>query len=226
MSVKCGYCKKTGQTIAHVKACAVISPDVTVKKTLPTPIVMQEVPAPVAEPFIPAHRKAKMQLAAAQALAVAAPAAMVCTEGADNHGNTETAPLVAPAPVVKTGQDLELGMYQVKHEDGTVTIYKVKFNKAGTYKLAERLWITQKDFFNKEKGTWDTKPSGKFHFAKSMMAVLTSDNKMSDADAKAFHDMTKAKYGVDYGFCCVCGKLLTVKKSIANGIGPVCAKNF
>jgi hypothetical protein len=111
-------------------------------------------------------------------------------------------------------------MYQVTDVNGVQMIYKVKWNKTNTYKYAERLVITD--------GKWSKsgKPSGKFMYAGSMMSKLTSENKMTEEQAKAFHDATKAKYGVDYGFCCVCGKLLTVKKSIDAGIGPVCVTKF
>lgn len=128
----------------------------------------------------------------------------------------------APAPVVvKTGQDLDLGMYQMAHPvTGKMTVFKVKMNKAGTHKMAEALVITEGKYTNSGK------PSGKFKYAFGMMAKLTSDHKMTEAQAKEFHDATKEKYGVDFGFCCVCGKLLTVKKSIDKGIGPVCETKF
>lgn len=119
----------------------------------------------------------------------------------------------ADVPVaLKTGQDLDLGMYQTAD-----AVYKVKFNKAGTQKYAEKLLITMGK---------DGAPKGKFLYAYGMMAKLTSADKMDEAAAKAFHDATKKKYGQDYGFCCVCGKLLTVKKSIDAGIGPVCSSKL
>lgn len=121
------------------------------------------------------------------------------------------------ALTVKTGQDLDLGMYQVEG-----IIYKVKFNKAGTQKYAEKLLITKKKVWDETTQEYKIVPKGQFIYVYGMMAILTSAHKMDEAAAKAFHDATKEKYGVDYGFCCVCGKLLTVKKSINAGIGPVC----
>jgi hypothetical protein len=208
--------------------------------------IVEETPAPA--PAVPAHKAAKLAMFGTSGKVAVVP--VITTEqvaeiaASLNAGNAAAAAVVnegktsginfkalveankAAKAAVKTGQDLELGMYQVKHENGAVTIYKVKFNKTGTYKLAERLWISNKTVWDNASNTWKTVPKGTFHYASGMMAKLTSDNKMTDADAKAFHDMTKAKYGVDYGFCCVCGKLLTVKKSIAAGIGPVCADKF
>jgi hypothetical protein len=58
-----------------------------------------------------------------------------------------------------------------------------------------------------------------FEYAPGAMRQLTAAEKMTIEDAKAF--------GALYGTCCVCGRTLTDEKSIAAGIGPVCAgKNF
>lgn len=127
---------------------------------------------------------------------------------------------VAPKPVL-TGQAIELGMYQV---DGIV--YKVKWNKSKTYKYAEKLVITQTKVWDdshedEAEHHYVVVPKGKFAYT-AMMTKLTSEHKMDEAAAKAFHDATKEKYGQTYGFCCVCGKLLTDPKSVAAGIGPVC----
>ncbi len=57
----------------------------------------------------------------------------------------------------------------------------------------------------------------KFIYAPGAVKFLSNTHKMSLDEAKAF--------GVETGFCCVCAKFLTDPKSVANGIGPVCAKN-
>jgi hypothetical protein len=57
----------------------------------------------------------------------------------------------------------------------------------------------------------------KFIFASGAIRTIKSSDKMTLDEAKAF--------GVETGFCCVCAKFLTDPKSVANGIGPVCAKN-
>ncbi len=57
----------------------------------------------------------------------------------------------------------------------------------------------------------------KFIYAPGAVKFLSKPHKMSLDEAKAF--------GVETGFCCVCAKFLTDPKSVANGIGPVCAKN-
>ena len=37
---------------------------------------------------------------------------------------------------------------------------------------------------------------------------------------------TAVKYSVQTGICCHCGRTLTVLKSVAGGIGPICAKRY
>jgi hypothetical protein len=54
-----------------------------------------------------------------------------------------------------------------------------------------------------------------FVYAPGMMPLLSAKTKMTLEEAKAF--------GALYGTCCVCGRTLTDEKSIAAGIGPVCA---
>ena len=203
-------------------------------------VIIEDKPA---APSLPAHKAAKLAMFGTTGKVAPAVVEKEITATVAVMQESKTAS-PAPAPVInfkalveenkaakaatgKTGQDLELGMYAVKNEAGEITqVYKIEWNKYKTFKLAKMLVISQKQFFNKETSTWEWKPSGKFVYAKSMIFKLTEHNKMNDADAKTFHDMTKAKYGQDYGFCCVCGKLLTVKKSIAAGIGPVCQSKF
>lgn len=215
--ITCYYCKGKHELVSQVKDCAGI-PAAFAAKVETGKIVETVIPATVKTVSVPAHRTSaaylalkKIQNPAAVTVTIPVPVKTIDQQVAEHD---------AALAVIKTGQDLDLGMYQVTDVNGIQSIYKVKFNKAGTFKYAEKLIITD--------GKWSKsgKPSGKFMYAGSMMSKLTSANKMTEEQAKAFHDATKAKYGVDYGFCCVCGKLLTVKKSIDAGIGPVCVTKF
>jgi hypothetical protein len=58
----------------------------------------------------------------------------------------------------------------------------------------------------------------KFEYAQGAIYRLTPSDRMSLEEACAF--------GVQTGFCCVCGKFLTDPDSVARGIGPVCARGF
>lgn len=230
--IKCGHCKAGHEDIAGVRACAKTH-FLPAKKELAletksaqyladlakvqTGTVVEEITKPVALVTVPEHRikpnLAKSFVAGTSQMAFKE----VYTNATPEQIKAEVAAITAPAPVVKKGQDLELGMYQVASG-----VYKVKVNKNGTLKYAEKLVISQKHVWDEETNGWKTVPKGKFSYAGGVIFSLTSEDKMDEAAAKAFHDATKEKYGQQYGFCCVCGKLLTVKKSIDAGIGPVC----
>lgn len=207
--ITCYYCKGKHELVAQVKACSVKT-----ASPLAAKVEIGTVVEDAKKVTVPAHRTSAKYLAlkAQVAPAAAAVAGPVLTEIQSEVKKTILAE-------VKMGQSLEIGMYQLTNaETGEITIYKVKFNKHSTYKYAEKLSITG--------GHYGDKPKGKFVFAPGIINKLTSNDKMTEEQAKAFHDATKLKYGQDYGFCCVCGKLLTNKKSIDAGIGPKCATYF
>ena len=60
--------------------------------------------------------------------------------------------------------------------------------------------------------------SGGFTYASGMVRKLNSSHRMTLEQAK--------EYGSLYGVCCRCAAPLTDEKSIAAGIGPVCATKF
>lgn len=217
-SILCYHCKSKHSTVAQVKDCAKI-PAAFAAKVEIGKIVETVIPATVKTVSVPAHRTSAKYLALKAKIA---PTTEIPAPVVVKTIDQQVAEHDAALAVVKKGQDLECGMYQITGQNGEVVIYKIKWNKTNTYKYAERLWITTSAKYDAETQTWIDMPKGKFVYANSMMKTLTSEHKMTEEMAKAFHDATKAKYGVDYGFCCVCGKLLTVKKSIADGIGPVC----
>jgi hypothetical protein len=224
--IKCYHCSGKHELVSQVKDCAKVPTAFAAKVEIGT-VVETVIPATVKVAAVPAHRTDAKYLALKAQVAPAVEVTMVKIPGLDisvpapvKTIDQQVAEHDAALAVIKKGQDLELGMYQITDVNGIQMIYKIKWNKTNTYKYAEKLVITD--------GKWSKtgKPSGKFMYAGSMMSKLTSENKMTEQQAKDFHDATKAKYGVDYGFCCVCGKLLTVKKSIDAGIGPVCQTKF
>lgn len=88
----------------------------------------------------------------------------------------------------------EAGMYQ--SADGA--IYRVQAARTTGNLYAKRLNL-----------------AGGFDYEQGAIRKLSAADKMSLAQAKAF--------GVESGICCVCGAFLTDPKSVAEGIGPVCA---
>lgn len=57
-----------------------------------------------------------------------------------------------------------------------------------------------------------------FYYARGVIRSLSEETKMTLEDAKQF--------GVLYGTCVQCGRMLTNEESIKAGIGPVCAGKF
>lgn len=59
--------------------------------------------------------------------------------------------------------------------------------------------------------------SASWEYVPGAIRTITADDRMTLAEAEEF--------GKAIGICCVCAALLTDPKSIARGIGPVCAKS-
>ena len=105
-----------------------------------------------------------------------------------------------PAPAAKAAPvELEAGMYRV----GDV-VYKVQKAIHGSGRMyAKRLVV---------HGPGEAT----FEYDSGAIRKITAEDRMTLEDAQAF--------GHNYGVCCNCGALLTDPKSIAAGIGPICAK--
>lgn len=91
----------------------------------------------------------------------------------------------------------EVGMYRMPNGD----IYRVHPSKTSS-----RLYAKKLDALG-----------GGFDYEAGAIYRLKPEHKMTLEQAKAF--------GMETGMCCVCGIFLTDPKSVADGIGPVCAKN-
>lgn len=104
----------------------------------------------------------------------------------------------------------EVGIYRTPSGE----VFKVRRSKITKNLYAEKL--TQ---FGGERLT-DTGSTvtWKFAYAPGAMRTLTAKMRLTLEDAK--------KFGLQYGVCIVCGRTLVDAKSVANGIGPVCAKKI
>ena len=96
---------------------------------------------------------------------------------------------------VRENFPVEEGMYR----DNAGIIYKVQASRETGRLYAKHLDVAER----------------KFIFEAGAMRHLTAEMRMTTDEARAF--------GVEYGFCCVCAKLLTDPRSVAEGIGPVCS---
>lgn len=116
----------------------------------------------------------------------------------------------APTVQVPDAKELEDGIYRL---DGT--IYKVYVTVHGANQKAA------KELVPVEGWTFEThgKKRATFEYrGKAPLRKLTSAHRLTLEQAQEF--------GQIYGMCCCCGATLTDETSIANGIGPVCAKRF
>jgi hypothetical protein len=104
--------------------------------------------------------------------------------------------LLAMPRVAEQGRVTEPGVYKTPQS----IIYRVQISRQSGNLYAKRLDI-------------DT---CKFEFEAGAIRMLRPEWKMTLAEAKAF--------GVETGICCVCGAFLTDPRSVAEGIGPVCAR--
>lgn len=104
--------------------------------------------------------------------------------------------------------ELEAGMYR---KDGL--IYKVQKAVHGSGNMYAKLLVVETivQVEGDEPVTYT-----RFDYAPGAIAKLLPEHRMTLEEAKEF--------GALYGTCCVCAATLTDEKSIAAGIGPVCAK--
>lgn len=108
----------------------------------------------------------------------------------------------ATAKAAPTAQVTEDGMYQ---NPDTLEVYKVQVAHHGSGNLyAKRLVVTD--------------GKGRFEYAPGAIKTIDPAWKMDLNQATAFGQL--------YGICCNCAAVLTDEKSIAAGIGPVCATRF
>jgi len=108
----------------------------------------------------------------------------------------DTGVAAQPAPRSTQSSDVADGWYVVDGEP-----WKVQWNRERTRKYAKRL--VERD--------WEYVPGG-------LGIVARKGEPMTLEVAQ--------QYGKLYGVCAICGRTLTDEKSIADGIGPVCANNI
>lgn len=91
-------------------------------------------------------------------------------------------------------------------------VYKVQESKGSGNLYAKKLTPINGDRLSEAGAV----VSWTFEYAPGAVKFLTPADRLTLDAAKAF--------GLQFGVCIVCGKTLTDAKSVAAGIGPVCAK--
>lgn len=102
--------------------------------------------------------------------------------------------LLLRSPMRNAGVE-EVGMYRVANGD----IYRVHQSRETGNLYAKKLDVI----------------SNSFEYEQGAIRRLKASDKMTLEQAKA--------WGMETGICCVCGAFLTDERSVAEGIGPVCA---
>lgn len=93
---------------------------------------------------------------------------------------------------------LEVGMYRVANGD----IYRVQPSRETGNLYAKKLDVI----------------ANSFAYEQGAIRKLKASDKMTLQQAK--------EWGMETGICCACGAFLTDERSVAEGIGPVCATRF
>lgn len=128
------------------------------------------------------------------------------------EGATEFASLSSAEASALIGQ-----LLQAPRKSSTSTSYE-RITEEGVYQNAEGdIFRVQR---SRESGNLYAKRldifEGGFVYEAGLLRKITPSDRLGVEQAKAL--------GVQYGFCVVCGILLTDPKSVEQGIGPVCIK--
>jgi hypothetical protein len=128
------------------------------------------------------------------------------------EGATEFATLTSAEASNLIGQ-----LLQAPRKSSTSTSYE-RITEEGVYQNAEGdIFRVQR---SRESGNLYAKRldifEGGFVYEAGLLRKITPSDRLGVEQAKAL--------GVQYGFCVVCGILLTDPKSVEQGIGPVCIK--
>jgi hypothetical protein len=117
--------------------------------------------------------------------------------------------LGSPAPRSASAGVTAAGMYR----DAAGAIFRVQESKTGNLYAKALVQIGGERLTeSNDVVRWE------FEYAAGAVRSLSDAQRLTLADAKAF--------GIQYGVCCVCGLTLKDAKSVAAGIGPVCAKKM
>lgn len=185
-------------------------------------VEIPEEPAVAEVPAVPAQRKASD---AAVRYALSLTAQKLGTSGEDLEAVEKALRTLSPREVSKTidtlkpmanykapaAAQVEEGMYR---DPATGDIYKVQVAHHGSGRLYAKKLVAL-DVPRVKRGK---EHSHDFEYAPGAVNRIQLAWRMTREKA--------AEWGRLYGSCCKCGTILTDEKSIAAGIGPICAEGF
>ena len=100
----------------------------------------------------------------------------------------------------------------------------VKIKDVGAYLLDETIYSIRQGQESKKWQVWSYSDEAK-KYQRNAKEVETKV--LNNVDETNRLTLSQAiKYSAQVGICCHCGRTLTVLKSVAGGIGPICAKRY
>jgi Family of unknown function (DUF6011) len=100
----------------------------------------------------------------------------------------------------------------------------IQITDVGAYLLGETIYSIRKGNESKKWQVWSYSDEQKKYVhdeprkEREVLATVTDFNRLTLEQA--------IKYSAQTGICCHCGRTLTQLKSVAGGIGPICAKRY
>jgi hypothetical protein len=100
----------------------------------------------------------------------------------------------------------------------------IKISEVGAYLLDETIYSIRQGQESKKWQVWSYSDEAKKY---QRNAKELETNVLNNVDETNRLTLSQAiKYSAQTGICCHCGRTLTVLKSVAGGIGPICAKRY
>ena len=100
----------------------------------------------------------------------------------------------------------------------------IKISEVGAYLLDETIYSIRQGQESKKWQVWSYSDEAK-KYQRNDKEVETKVLSKVDETNRLTLDQA-IKYSAQTGICCHCGRTLTVLKSVAGGIGPICAKRY
>ena len=100
----------------------------------------------------------------------------------------------------------------------------IKISEVGAYLLDETIYSIRQGNESKKWQVWSYNAEAEKYLRndkeveKNVLETVEESNRLTLEQA--------VKYSAQTGICCHCGRVLTVLKSVAGGIGPICAKRY
>lgn len=100
----------------------------------------------------------------------------------------------------------------------------IKISEVGAYLLDETIYSIRLGQESKKWQVWSYDDNAKKYLRNAKEVEKNVLEKVDETNRLTLEQAIK--YSAQTGICCHCGRTLTVLKSVAGGIGPICAKRY